>query len=344
MPELQLGGKTIATQTGNEEAVLRVAARSLTTRSQPNNPVKGDIYLDSTTDEFKIYSGSTWIVIVDTTKFLTVDYLAIAGGGGAAYAGGGAGGVLSATNHKIYIGNTTVTIGAGGAGGIPGSNGGDSSIGNDIVAIGGGGGGAYASGANTRGRPGGSGGGEAYAKGSGPGGGVVGQGNGGGYATYGNSNNAACGGGGGAGGPGQDGHNLSEHGGGAGGTGTAAFSTWATATSTGVNGFYAGGGGGGRYNGNSGSGYNGGGGASNAGTGTAGSANTGGGGGGGLPGAAGGSGIVIIRYLGSTQATGGTITSAGGYTYHTFLPTMPIQITLQFRGQVFEEIRIFIRY
>jgi hypothetical protein len=38
-----------------------------------------------------------------------------------------------------------------------------------------------------------------------------------------------------------------------------------------------------------------------------------------MTGAAGGSGIVIIRYLGSTQATGGTITSAGGYTYHTFL-------------------------
>jgi hypothetical protein len=25
-----------------------------------------------------------------------------------------------------------------------------------------------------------------------------------------------------------------------------------------------------------------------------------------------------VRYLGSTVATGGTITSSGGYTYHTF--------------------------
>jgi hypothetical protein len=33
---------------------------------------------------------------------------------------------------------------------------------------------------------------------------------------------------------------------------------------------------------------------------------------------AGGSGIVIVRYLGGTRATGGTITSAGGYTIHTF--------------------------
>jgi hypothetical protein len=35
-------------------------------------------------------------------------------------------------------------------------------------------------------------------------------------------------------------------------------------------------------------------------------------------GGAGGSGVVIIRYSGSTRGTGGTITSSGGYTYHTF--------------------------
>jgi autotransporter-associated beta strand protein len=63
---------------------------------------------------------------------------------------------------------------------------------------------------------------------------------------------------------------------------------------------------------------------------TAGSANTGGGGGGGgnplttevALGAAGGSGIVIVRYLGSQQANGGTVTagsgSSAGYTIHTF--------------------------
>jgi hypothetical protein len=27
---------------------------------------------------------------------------------------------------------------------------------------------------------------------------------------------------------------------------------------------------------------------------------------------------VIVRYAGSTKGSGGTITSAGGYTYHTF--------------------------
>ena len=62
---------------------------------------------------------------------------------------------------------------------------------------------------------------------------------------------------------------------------------------------------------------------SSTGAGTAGTANTGGGGGGafnpGSPaGGAGGSGIVIISYLGSQRGTGGTVTSSGGYTIHTF--------------------------
>ena len=57
---------------------------------------------------------------------------------------------------------------------------------------------------------------------------------------------------------------------------------------------------------------------------TAGTVNTGGGGGGSQgtsgsqPGKLGGSGIIIIRYLGSQRGTGGTVTSSGGYTYHTF--------------------------
>jgi len=51
-----------------------------------------------------------------------------------------------------------------------------------------------------------------------------------------------------------------------------------------------------------------------------GTANRGGGGGGGASasGAAGGSGIVIIRYAGAQRGTGGTVTSSGGFTYHTF--------------------------
>ena len=58
----------------------------------------------------------------------------------------------------------------------------------------------------------------------------------------------------------------------------------------------------------------------------AGTANTGGGGGG-APiaygssqrgGHSGGSGVVIVRYAGGRVGTGGTVSSAGGYTYHTF--------------------------
>jgi hypothetical protein len=35
-------------------------------------------------------------------------------------------------------------------------------------------------------------------------------------------------------------------------------------------------------------------------------------------GIAGGSGIVIIRYSGTQKGTGGTVTSSGGFTIHTF--------------------------
>lgn len=52
-------------------------------------------------------------------------------------------------------------------------------------------------------------------------------------------------------------------------------------------------------------------------------ANTGGGGAGQSSsgsgsGSAGGSGIVILRYLGSQRGSGGTVTTDGSYTYHTF--------------------------
>jgi hypothetical protein len=63
--------------------------------------------------------------------------------------------------------------------------------------------------------------------------------------------------------------------------------------------------------------------------GSSGTVNTGGGGGGtesgydfccgiGYVGGNGGSGIVIIRYSGSQRGTGGTVTSSGGFTIHTF--------------------------
>jgi hypothetical protein len=39
---------------------------------------------------------------------------------------------------------------------------------------------------------------------------------------------------------------------------------------------------------------------------------------GGIVNAAGTQGVFIIRYFGSQKGTGGTVTSSGGYTYHTF--------------------------
>jgi hypothetical protein len=100
-------------------------------------------------------------------------------------------------------------------------------------------------------------------------------------------------------------------------------------TITGIPTFYAGGGGGGNaanVGGTPGQGGLGGGGAggtSPSGPGTDATPNTGGGGGGTGSGTSlinglGGSGIVVIRYSGAQKATGGTITTVGGDTVHTF--------------------------
>ena len=41
----------------------------------------------------------------------------------------------------------------------------------------------------------------------------------------------------------------------------------------------------------------------------------------------GGPGSVIVRYAGDTKGTGGTITSSGGYTYHTFTAPGTFELT-----------------
>jgi hypothetical protein len=60
----------------------------------------------------------------------------------------------------------------------------------------------------------------------------------------------------------------------------------------------------------------------NGGTATSGTVNTGGGGGasdgGGAVAGSGGSGVIILRYLGNIRGTGGNVTTANGYTIHTF--------------------------
>lgn len=229
---------------------------------------------------------------------LLTDVLVIAGGGGGGVGsgggGGGAGGIVYLAAQSMSANRYTVTVGGGGAAATVtlGSQGGNSSINGFTTAVGGG----YGSGYN-----GGSG-------GSGGGGGGVGAGNVGGAGTAGqgssggngNATSQSGGGGGGAtvaGGPGIIGSA------GAGGGGTVAYSSWASVTGTGANGYYAGGGGGGAHPswvaglGGLGGGGNGAA-TSNA---VAGVAGTGSGGGGGAgntayPAASGGSGLVIVRY------------------------------------------------
>jgi len=238
---------------------------------------------------------------------LTVQYLVIAGGGSGGQGidnnhgggGGGAGGYrssvpgeLSGANSSaesqltLNRGSYTVTIGAGagvqGFGGT-GNNGGDSVF-HTITSIGGGRGGSYFSGGPTTG-------------GSGGGAGVTGGGQAGAAGT---ANQGF------AGGAGQSGfQDFGGSGGGAGGAGSTAANRSAGLSSS-INGSAttrAQGGAAGGIGGN------------------AGAANTGNGGGGGYAGSGaqvGGSGIVIVRYSGAQQATGGTITSSGGFTIHTF--------------------------
>ncbi|PIR05184.1 MAG: hypothetical protein COV57_00370, partial [Candidatus Liptonbacteria bacterium CG11_big_fil_rev_8_21_14_0_20_35_14] len=197
----------------------------------------------------------------------------------------------------------SVTVGAGGAGGSTsytrGSNGGNSVF-STITAIGGGGGGAW-SGSTTHGLNGGSGGGASLYDGIG-GSGTSGQGSNGGRGSYTSLSGGYGGGagGGGAGGAGEDSVYVSPGSGGDGGLGLTNSISGSSVT-------YAGGGGGGAWSSSANNGVGGsGGGGAGAYSGvaaTAGTPNTGGGGGGayyqgnGVAGAAGGSGIVIIRYL-----------------------------------------------
>jgi hypothetical protein len=261
-------------------------------------------------------NGSTWTsAALNVIPGYYAEYLVIGGGGGGGafyYSGaGGAGGYIADSMIAVPSQTYAVIIGAGGAGGIAGdyysgSNGANSRLAG-IIGIGGGGGGAYNQFPYAAGKTGGSGGGASgylasYSASTWQGFAV--QGNVGGIGgTY---------GGGGGGGASTAGSNGGSSDGGAGGAGLA----WLNSTT------YAGGGGGGAYTGTGGTGGSGGGGAgsNSGGSPTAGTANTGGGGGGASAsaGAAGGSGVVIIRYLGSTRGSGGTITSSGGYTYHTF--------------------------
>jgi hypothetical protein len=228
---------------------------------------------------------------------VSIDYLVVAGGGSGGVGrggGGGAGGVKAGTT-TLSAGSYTITVGFGGPSGLTttstGSDGGPSSIGTLIVTTGGGGGGGW----TTNARNGGSGGGASAGNTSAGGTGISGEG----FAGFARLDSITGGGGGGAGAAasGKDG------------------AIGISSSITGALRYYAGGGGGGAANSNSGVAfggtYAGANGIYGGGNGTYifdnpkplytdAVANTGGGGGGaegvGTSGA-GGSGIVVIRYL-----------------------------------------------
>ena len=282
-----------------------------TTGQRPASPASGMIRQNSTTGNPEWYDATTssWLQFSQPAGY-SVNYLVVAGGGGGGTGivttnnggGGGAGGLLTSSISLSSGTAYTITVGAGGATNANGVNSVISSI--AVTATGGG------AGTSTTGASGGSGGGGSgnTSGGSAGGAGTVGQGNAGGLGM--GAGNFTSGGGGGASAVGVAGAS--------GGTGGAGASN--SISGTALN--YAGGGGGGGTVAGAG-GAGGGGAGSSTGAGTAGIANTGGGGGGASnigssAGGAGGSGIVIISYLGSQRGTGGTVTSSGGYTIHTF--------------------------
>ncbi len=268
-------------------------------------------------------SAITNVAVTCATSTLSITYLIVAGGGGGAGfvgGGGGGGGVINGI-ETVVTGTYPITVGSGGAGGSAirgnGGQGGSSSF-NGHTAIGGGGGAAVDSALDAG--VGGSGGGGSYRKSGSQigqaGAGTSGQGNAGGNPPL---NSGWAGGGGGPSGPGGSGSPTRSGDGGEG----------AISSISGSFKVYGAGGGGAAQSGFTSAGGNGG---TNAGSGAVGAgaaavANFGGGGGGGgfdgtgHPGGAGGSGVVIIRYPGPPIASGGTITSSGGVTIHTFTAT-----------------------
>ena len=249
----------------------------------------------------EVGSGITSANVSFTTSTeISVQYLVVAGGGGGAYngGGGGAGGYRNATSGEVTggggaaesaltltTGTYTVTIGAGDPS-YAGTGRGSNSVFGSITSTGGGsGGGDVGSNVFLPGQSGGSGGGGGY---TGFGGGGAGprvtnpiQGN--------NGSGSSNGGGGGAGSAGSGGSGGSGH----------ASSISGSAVTRAVGGAGSGGG--------------------------SGEANTGNGGGGNQAnqwGGTGGSGVVIVRYLTSAATgltiTGGTKTTSGSYTIHTF--------------------------
>lgn len=320
----------IATEMGE---VLVSYART----QQAQTPITGGTLTATSSTEFTAPANlqpGQWIEVTATsfTPQRTIEYLIVGGGGGAGGAdssgnknsGGGAGAEVVEDSFTAPLVPTSyaVTVGAGGDGGDNTGAHGDAGETSSIATVDSAEGGGYGGGSLMGTRDGGAG----VNGGGGGDDGAAGAGTNfdGGAGASGGS--IGGGGGAGAGEDGQNGSNTPVVGkGGDGGDGVSSDISGSTV-------FYAGGGGAGGEN-VGGTGGNGGGanGIATSGNGNSAAANTGAGGGGvnaNGAGGNGGSGIVIIRYLtGSMVATGGTITTSGSYTIHTFTSSGTFEIT-----------------
>lgn len=311
---------------------------TVTNSSHAGELPNGTYYVPfSTGSGYELYN---YYNVSQTASPVSVDVLVVgAGGGGGGNAlvgsntvspgGGGAGQVLSISADPIKIGTYPVVVGTGGAGGTttssPGGNGTSSSF-NSHIGEGGGGGGAKS---HQNGATGGSGGGaegdssttgfSAGTGGSSGGGTNENAGGNGAGRTDGAGGNSAGGGGGGADAAGTAGTVSGVNStGGNGGAGISSSITGSAVT-------YGGGGAGDAQvsTGVATPGTGGVGGGGNVGV-----AGTDGLGGGGGARANGGKGVVIISYTtGACTATGGTITTSGGKTIHTFTSDGNFQVT-----------------
>jgi hypothetical protein len=297
-----------------------------TTAQRPVSPANGMVRFNSDLDDYEVYNSPNWETLLTNNNY-PVEYLVIAGGGGGGQgfagsnysgSGGGAGGYRCSVPGENSGGGAsaepllviregqsyTVTVGAGGAGGfmnatpslVVATKGNDSVFGS-ITSIGGGRGISVASG-NGAETNGGSGGGANYvgsgAVDGGGGSGTAGQGFAGGQAQVNQG-----GGGGGAGSIGKSVNGSPARGGGA---GVASSITGSSVTRA------VGGGGSGINSPGANTTGNGSGGAAKQSNGTTGNGT----------GQSGQAGIVIVRYLGARRGSGGTVSTSGDYTIHTF--------------------------
>lgn len=298
MPASPSDGMVVTFSSTQTISALTIAGNGATL----NNALSGIVAGQSASYVYRAAS-TAWFAFTSsyTLTPYTATYLAIAGGGGGGhgaaapqFSGGGAGGVLQGTVTLSAFGAYTITIGAGGAGaGGAGTGKGGDTVFLGLTATGGGYGGGGGGQSGGSGGSGGGGGGSGGGSGGGGGSGTSGQGFAGGAGSGTGGDSGGGGGGFSAVGAAASGSTP--------GNGGAGLTSSISGTST----TYAGGGG--RTNQGFRGGY----------IGSPSAVANSGSGGGGSSGA-GGSGIVIISYAGAQRGTGGTVTSSGGNTIHTF--------------------------